>query len=115
MIIKLISSLITVAVCFGIGAVPNLVNRSPDNRDTVKTVRIAEPVPSELTEDEALRIALDHADLTADDVSRICVHKDRDDGVWIYEVEFSEGRTEYDYDIRVSDGKIVDIERGYDD
>jgi hypothetical protein len=38
---------------------------------------------------------------------------DRDDGRWVYEVEFREGRTEYT--VRASDGKVVDYDKDRDD
>ena len=58
--------------------------------------------------DDALAVALADAGLLKDSVSRVKVEKDRDDGVWVYEVEFEKGRTEYEYEIRVSDGKILE-------
>lgn len=41
------------------------------------------------------------------------VHLDRDDGAWVYEIEFREGRTEYT--VRASDGKVVDYDKDWDD
>lgn len=38
------------------------------------------------------------------------VHLDRDDGRWVYEIEFREGRTEYEYAVRAADGKILDAD-----
>ena len=70
-----------------------------------------DPVPephSELTEAQALDLALADAGLTADTVSRVKIEKDRDDGVWVYEIEFEKGRTEYEYEVRISDGKIIE-------
>lgn len=66
------------------------------------------PVADELSADDALAVALADAGLSKDSVSRVRVEKDRDDGVWVYEVEFEKGRTEYEYEIRVSDGKILE-------
>ena len=129
MIAKLISALITVAVCFGIGAAPNLVN-VPEGRREIKTVRItdtapeermvgAEAVPAsavtEISEEEALKIALDRAGLTAEQIKRLRINKERDGGIWVYEIEFAEGFTEYDYSIRVSDGTIVDFDKDFGD
>ncbi len=64
--------------------------------------------PTELSEERALEIALADAGLTADVISRLKIEKDRDDGVWIYEIEFYYGYTEYEYEIHVSDGKILE-------
>ena len=66
------------------------------------------PVAAELSADDALAAALADAGLSKDEIGRVKVEKDRDDGVWVYEVEFEKGRTEYEYEIRVSDGKILE-------
>ena len=76
--------------------------------------KVLVPQP-ELTEEQALTIALEHAGLTEEQVSYLNVHLDRDDGRWVYEIEFREGRIEYEYAVRVSDGKIVDYDKDWDD
>jgi uncharacterized membrane protein YkoI len=76
--------------------------------------KVLVPQP-ELTEDQALAIALEHAGLTEEQVSYLDAHLDRDDGRWVYEIEFREGRTEYEYAVRASDGKIVDFDKDWDD
>jgi uncharacterized membrane protein YkoI len=75
---------------------------------------VSEPA-AELTEDQALELALNHAGLTQEQVTYVKVEKDFDDGVWVYEIEFREGRTEYEYAVRASDGKIVDYDKDWDD
>ena len=76
--------------------------------------RVLVPDP-ELTEDQALAIALEHAGLTEEQVSYLNAHLDRDDGRWVYEIEFREGRTEYEYAVNASNGKIVDYDKDWDD
>ena len=76
--------------------------------------KVLVPQP-ELTEDQALAIALEHAGLTEEQVSYLNAHLDRDDGRWVYEIEFREGRIEYEYAVRASDGKIVDYDKDWDD
>ena len=76
--------------------------------------RVLVPDP-ELTEDQALAIALEHAGLTEEQVSYLNVHLDRDDSRWVYEIEFREGRTEYEYAVNASNGKIVDYDKDWDD
>lgn len=76
--------------------------------------QVTEP-PSELTEAQAIEIALAHAGLAKEQVTRLHAEKDRDDGVWIYEIEFCGGNMEYEYEVRVSDGKIIDCDKEYDD
>ena len=70
---------------------------------------------AELTKEQALAIALDHAGLTEEQVTYVKVEKDFDDGRWVYEIEFRNGRTEYEYEVRASDGKIVDYDKDWDD
>ena len=76
--------------------------------------KVLAPQP-ELTEEQALAIALEHAGLTEEQVSYLNAHLDRDDGRWVYEIEFREGRIEYEYAVRASDGKIIDYDKDWDD
>ena len=73
------------------------------SKDEAKT-----PVPSELIgEEKAKEKALADAGLKAENVKFIRAELDNDDGVWHYDVEFIKGNTEYDYDIKADDGKIL--------
>lgn len=74
-----------------------------------------EPVGTEITEAQAIELALAHAGLTVEQATRVKIEKDRDDGVWVYEIEFRHEKMEYDYEIRVSDGKILDWDKDWDD
>ena len=76
--------------------------------------KVLAPQP-ELTEDQAFAIALEHAGLTEEQLDFSNVHLDRDDGVWVYEIEFRKGRTEYEYAVNASSGKIVDYDKDWDD
>lgn len=58
-------------------------------------------------EEKAKEIALEKAGLTVADVIFDRTELDKDDGVWHYEVEFRQGRTEYDTDIKADDGTIL--------
>ena len=71
--------------------------------------------PVEITKDDAIGIALADAGFSLENVQRLKAEKDRDDGVWVYEIEFDEGYTEYEYKIRISDGKIVERDIDFDD
>ena len=66
----------------------------------------------DMTLDEAKAIALADAGLAESDVTFTKGHLDYDDGVAVYELEFYTSDKEYDYDILVSDGRIIsrDIE-----
>ena len=74
-----------------------------------------EPAPAELTREEALAIALNHAGLTQEEVTRVQIQRDREDGIWIYEIEFRAGRMEYEYEIHAETGKILQSEKELDD
>ncbi|MCR5811311.1 MAG: PepSY domain-containing protein [Lachnospiraceae bacterium] len=65
--------------------------------------------------DAAIEAALNHAGLTAGDVSGLQCHKDYDDGREVYEVEFHVGRYEYNYDIDVNNYSVLEWDKGYDD
>ena len=71
-----------------------------------------EPTPAqELTREEAQAIALDHAGYTADQVTGLRTHRDKDDRTPTYEIEFRVGRTEYEYEIHAETGRILDFDR----
>lgn len=57
--------------------------------------------------DVAIRFALDDAGFTKDQVQMIRSEFDRENGQYVYEVEFIKDGVEYDYDILASDGSVV--------
>ena len=71
----------------------------------------------QISEKEAKAIVLKHAGLKEKDVEFTKFKKDKDDGVWQYEIEFVSGDQDYEYDVRMSDGKILDydVDSRYDD
>ena len=61
-----------------------------------------------ITEDQARQIALDHAGLSASQVTFLKSSLDYDDGSQVYDVEFySSDYTEYDYEIDAATGDIL--------
>lgn len=80
-----------------------------------------EPVPAKsaptesrsalLTKEEAEAIALEHAGLTADQVTYLRTEYEIDDGIPQYEVEFHQDRWEYDYEINAETGQILSFDR----
>lgn len=60
-----------------------------------------------ISEEEAKAIALKDAGVSENEVTKIRVKLDDDDGIQEYEVEFYVGNKEYDYDIDASTGKIL--------
>lgn len=57
--------------------------------------------------DAAKIIALEHADLSADDVRFVHAHLDFDDGCWQYDIEFHKDGAEYDYNIDALSGEVI--------
>lgn len=71
-----------------------------------------EPTAERITEDEAKRIALEHAGLTEAAVKGLRVELDREDND--YEVEFYAKGLEYDYEIDATTGAILKAEQDKD-
>lgn len=69
----------------------------------------------EITEDEALEIALKDAGVAKKDTSRVKVKREVDDGIDLYDVEFHVDQTEYNYDIDAKTGDILESDSEIDD
>ena len=67
------------------------------------------------SEEAALAIALEHAGVTLEQLSWYEICLDFDDGIWVYEVEFAVGNTEYEYEINAITGEIIKFETELDD
>lgn len=61
--------------------------------------------------DAALDAALSDAEVIEEDVTRLKVSEDRDDGQKVYEIRFDVDGMEYDYEVAASDGQILSAER----
>ena len=59
--------------------------------------------------------ALSNAGVSESEVTRIKCELDRDHGSYKYEIEFSVGRMEYEYEIDAYTGAILKAEHDYDD
>lgn len=64
-----------------------------------------------LTKEQAQTIALEHAGFTADQVRGLRTEYEIDDGVPRFEVQFHQGRWEYDYEINAQTGEILSYDR----
>lgn len=78
---------------------------------TAATAAENAPTTAAISPEEAQKIALDHAGFTADQVTRLHTEYDVDHGVPHYDVEFDEGRFEYDYEIHAETGEILQFEK----
>lgn len=65
-------------------------------------------------ETAALEAALEHAGVSEDDISRYKCKLDREDGLMVYEIEFTCAGYEYEYEISADDGSVVKYERERD-
>lgn len=63
-----------------------------------------------VTIEQAKEIALNHANLTSDQVSFIRTETDIDNGVEKYDIEFYHENKEYDYEINAANGQIIEYD-----
>jgi len=90
---------------------------APNKADTKDQVP-AEKQPTatqEISRDEAIEIALNHASLNRSEVDFDDVELEYEDGRKEWEVDFDHGNWEYEYDIDAQSGDILDFEREHDD
>ena len=73
-----------------------------------------------LSEADAQRIALEHAEVALDSAQYLRVKADRDDGVPVYEVNFhvaaenGKGYVEYEYTIHATTGKVLEFDNDFE-
>lgn len=82
------------------------------------TAAPAQSAPTEsakITKEEAVSIALAHAGLQENQVTRLRTEFDYDDGRPEYEVDFHHDRYEYDYEIHAETGKIIGWDKDLED
>ena len=61
-----------------------------------------------ITETQAREIALQDAGVSEDEITGIQIKKEKENGRDIYDVEFYVGQQEYDYEIDMLEGKILE-------
>lgn len=64
-----------------------------------------------ISADDAKRIAFENAGVSEQDISRLSIHQDYEDGRRIYDVEFLAGSSAYDYEIGYDDGRIYSFDQ----
>ncbi len=106
-----LTAAIIASVVLALDIVPPMTSMAASS-DTVKTVAPMKVtgVASGVTKSQALDIALKHAGYDKEDTLYTEVTKGHDDGMEIYEVEFRVGFVEYEYDIEVASGQIIDFD-----
>ena len=73
----------------------------------------AQPVPAsqqraaDISADDALSIALDHAGVSANQAYNVKIDRDRDAAIPVYDVEFETNDSDYDVEVDMHSGDIV--------
>lgn len=57
--------------------------------------------------EKAVNIALEHANLTEKETTRLTAELDYDDGIAEYEIDFWKDNVEYEYDVDAKTGEII--------
>ena len=70
---------------------------------------------NKITMEQAQEIALKHAKLTSDQVSFIKTDTESENGIEVYNIEFSYENKEYDYKINSANGEIVEYDSDIED
>ena len=79
----------------------------PDDHAAAAQGSAGQGSTADIGSSKAKSIALSHAGVSSSDVSNIKVERDRDDGVLVYEVEFTAGGYEYEYEIDAVTGEVL--------
>lgn len=119
---KKLLSIITVLLALllvmtGCNTEKNTAKPEPDATSAVKATQatVQTDTSNFIGETKAQEIALEKAGITSDDVIFDRIELERDNGVWVYEVEFRKDRTEYEAEINADDGEILLWEVDVDD
>ena len=112
--VKLFASAVIAALLLTGAAIP--VSLSSGQGAQLQPRVTEAPAPeTTLTEEEALAIALEHAELTQDRISRLEREFDRDRGQPHWDIEFTSDGYEYSYEIHVETGTILEWDRERED
>ena len=85
--------------------------KNPMPQQTATTLESAPDTSSFIGEDKAKELALQAAGITNEGVVFEKAELDRDNGITKYEVEFRQGTTDWDVDIKADDGTVLEIDK----
>ena len=91
---------------------PVIDNELP--QDVPQQTSQEEVTQKQISKDEAAQIAISHAGFTVDQVARLHVDLDFEDGRYQYEVDFDQGSFEYEYNIDAKTGKVLFFDKDAD-
>ena len=97
---KLALATIIIGISISLAGCNNATNSTTENN-----------INEKLTVDQAKEIALQHANLTIDQVSFIRAESEIENGIEKYNIEFYSGNNEYDYEIDASNGNILECDQ----
>ena len=89
-----------------------LANPKAEKNDSEKSDQAQQPTAasSYIGTDKAKSIALKQAGLSLNNVNFTKAKLDKEDGVYVYELEFVSGAYEYDFEIDAKSGNIIDYD-----
>ena len=62
---------------------------------------------SQISQEAALKTALNHAGVTQEDTTSLSVEEGKEEGREVYEIQFSTQDSQYQYDVAKNNGEIV--------
>lgn len=89
----------------------NAISQAAENSTTFSTTHASSLPKPALTLEEAQKIALEHAGLTADQVTQLHTEYEIEHGIPQYDVEFHQSNWEYDYEIQADTGEILSFSK----
>ena len=98
----------------GYGESTNVSNNNSSNTNKQNTNTNSNTSSNKISADKAKKIALNHANLTSNQVSYVQVEADFDDYTPSYDVEFYYNNVEYSYEINANNGNIISFEKDID-
>ena len=98
----------------GYGESTNVSNNNSSNTNKQNTNTNSNTSSNKISADKAKKIALNHANLTSNQVSYVQVEADFDDYTPSYDVEFYHNNVEYSYEINANTGNIISFEKDID-
>ena len=98
----------------GYGESTNVSNNNSSSTNKPNTNTNSNKSSNKISADKAKKIALNHANLTSNQVSYVQVEADFDDYTPSYDVEFYHNNVEYSYEINANNGNIISFEKDID-
>lgn len=89
----------------------NISKEETVNENSNSNTSLSENITSLISEEKAKEIALNHSNLTSDQVTFGKTELDFDDGIQKYDIEFYYNNKEYSYEIDANTGDILTYEQ----